>query len=38
MDEVRPTATEDNLQEYQRMMQRMQKMEGEEEDKPDYYA
>jgi transitional endoplasmic reticulum ATPase len=38
IDEVRPTATEDNLQQYREMTQRMNDMEQEEEDTPDYYA
>ncbi len=37
IEKVRPTATEENLQQYQRMMKRMQQME-EPDDTPDYYA
>ncbi len=37
IDEVRPTATEDNLQRYEKMMQKMQDIE-QTEDTPDYYA
>jgi transitional endoplasmic reticulum ATPase len=37
IEEVRPTATEENLQRYEQMMQRMQDIE-QTEDKPDYYT
>ena len=37
VDEVRPTATEDNLQRYEQMMKRMEDIEKTEET-PDYYA
>ena len=37
IDEVRPTATEDNLQRYKQMMKQMQDIEKTEET-PDYYA
>ncbi|MFB6213934.1 MAG: AAA family ATPase, partial [Candidatus Nanohaloarchaea archaeon] len=37
LDEVKPTATEENLEHYRQMMQRMEQIEAEEE-KPDYYA
>jgi len=40
IDEVRPTANEDNREEYQRMMERLQKIEQgtDEGGSPDYYA
>ncbi|MFB6145882.1 MAG: AAA family ATPase [Candidatus Nanohaloarchaea archaeon] len=39
IDNVRPTATDDNIEEYQRMMEKLQKIEsGEPEGSPDYYA
>ncbi|MFB6191375.1 MAG: CDC48 family AAA ATPase [Candidatus Nanohaloarchaea archaeon] len=37
LDEVKPTATEEKLEHYRQMMQRMEQIEAEEE-KPDYYA
>ncbi|MFB6190239.1 MAG: CDC48 family AAA ATPase [Candidatus Nanohaloarchaea archaeon] len=37
LDEVQPTATEENLEHYRRMMRKMEKIEAEEES-PDYYA
>ena len=39
VEQVSPTATEDNRQEYQRMMERMQKLDSpDSSDTPDYYA
>ncbi|MFB6147634.1 MAG: 26S protease regulatory subunit, partial [Candidatus Nanohaloarchaea archaeon] len=39
LEEVAPTATEENMEHYREMMKRMEKLEGEtEEDRPDYYA
>nr|EGQ40549.1 MAG: ATPase of the AAA+ class [Candidatus Nanosalinarum sp. J07AB56] len=39
VEQVSPTATDDNRQEYQRMMERMQKLEDPDSaDTPDYYA
>ncbi|MFB6159067.1 MAG: 26S protease regulatory subunit, partial [Candidatus Nanohalobium sp.] len=38
IDEVRPTATEDNLEQYRAMTQKMNEMEQSEDDTPDYYA
>ena len=37
MEETKPTATDENVEHYKRMMQKMDKVEKEE-DKPDYYA
>ena len=37
LEDVRPTATEDNLQRYEKMMQKMEDIE-QTEDTPDYYA
>ncbi|MFB6245495.1 MAG: AAA family ATPase [Candidatus Nanohaloarchaea archaeon] len=38
MDEVKPTATEENVQHYEQMMQKMEEIESAEQDQPDYYA
>lgn len=38
MDEVRPTATDENVEHYRRMMKKMEKVEDPETDSPDYYA
>jgi len=39
ISQVTPTATEDNRQEYQRMMERMEKLENPDSaDSPDYYT
>ncbi|PSH00774.1 MAG: hypothetical protein BRC30_01800 [Nanohaloarchaea archaeon SW_7_46_7] len=36
--DVRPTATSDNLEQYRAMTQKMNEMETDEDDTPDYYA
>lgn len=38
MEGTRPTATEENIEHYRRMMQKMQEIESGEKDTPDYYA
>ncbi|MFB6174715.1 MAG: AAA family ATPase, partial [Candidatus Nanohalobium sp.] len=38
LEDVRPTATKDNLEQYRAMTQRMNKIEQDEDDTPDYYA
>jgi transitional endoplasmic reticulum ATPase len=38
IEDVRPTATDENLQRYEKMMQKMQDIEQTEEETPDYYA
>lgn len=38
MDEVKPTATDENVEHYRQMMKQMEKVEEPEKDSPDYYA
>ncbi len=38
LEEVRPTATDENREHYKQMMRRMEEIEQPEEDQPDYYA
>ncbi len=38
MEEVSPTATEENVEHYESMMQRMEKMESTEDSQPDYFG
>ena len=38
IEDVRPTATKDNLEQYRAMTQKMNEMEADEDDTPDYYA
>jgi transitional endoplasmic reticulum ATPase len=38
MDEVKPTATDENVEHYRQMMKRMEKVEEPEKGTPDYYA
>jgi transitional endoplasmic reticulum ATPase len=38
MEEVKPTATDQNLEHYRQMMQRMEEIESSSDDTPDYYA
>jgi transitional endoplasmic reticulum ATPase len=38
IEDVRPTATKDNLDQYRAMTQKMNEMEADEDDTPDYYA
>jgi len=38
IEDVRPTATKDNLEQYRAMTEKMNEMEADEDDTPDYYA
>ncbi len=38
IDEVQPTATDENVEHYRRMMKKMEKVEEPDKDSPDYYA
>lgn len=38
LDEVKPTATDENVEHYRRMMKKMEQVEEPDQDSPDYYA